>query len=168
MKQFPAHRVTIGIVLMLAALTLLVVAAMAVQPATDLASVAVAADLPPRPPTPTPDALAPAPIEPNPVAPAADAFVILHIPAGHSQLWTVVQWAGVENAWHDVDGWRGHLDDGDGKMKIWWVGPEHYGSGPMRWQVYDGSDGRLRATSDSFMLPARGGERVTIEVELAP
>jgi hypothetical protein len=168
MRKLQTHKVTISIAFMLATLTLLVVAAMAVQPGADLASVAVAADLPPRPPTPTPEALAPAPVEPNPVAPAPDALVILYVADGHSQLWTIVQWAGVENAWHDVDGWRGHLDDGDGKMKIWWVSPEHYGGGPMRWQVYDGSDGRLRATSDPFMLPAQGGERVTVEVELAP
>jgi hypothetical protein len=30
----------------------------------------------------------------------------------------VVQWQDAFGDWHDVDGWRGHLDAGQGQMKI--------------------------------------------------
>lgn len=169
MKRFGPHKLFLGFTISLAAILLLLVATLVVIPATIMpAQAAPTDDLPPRPPTPTPDVPAPAPIEPTPIPPVQGAYIILDVPDGNGQLWTVVQWLDLEGAWHDVDGWRGHLDDGEGKMKIWWVAPEDFGTGTMRWQVYDGPEGRLRATSDPFSLPGGSDEAVHVSVELAP
>jgi hypothetical protein len=84
-------------------------------------------------------------------------------PAG---LWTVVQWQDALGGWHDVEGWRGTLDEGD--KKTWWVDKADYAKGPFRWVVYQGQGGDLLGTSESFYLPSGHGQIVTVEVSLAP
>jgi hypothetical protein len=88
-------------------------------------------------------------------------------------LWTVVQWQDPTGAWHDVEGWRGTLDevrsDEDGAVtgyKTWWVGGEHMGEGPFRWLVYQGKGGWLLATSESFDLPSVDKTTLVVEVPL--
>ena len=83
------------------------------------------------------------------------AYIELRLPTDNINLWTVVQWQDGEGNWHDVESWRGILDEihdhkGD---KIWWVLPGEYGDGPCRWQVYDRAGGKLLATSHAFYLP---------------
>jgi hypothetical protein len=122
-------------------------------------STAQAGTLPP-PPRPT--------LTPTPYAPgSAGTYIELRLPTDNINLWTVVQWQDRVGGWHDVEGWRGVLDDindhkGD---KIWWVLPYSYGDGPCRWEVYDRAGGKLLATSSSFLLP-EANQHVIVEVVL--
>ncbi len=110
---------------------------------------------PPRPTlTPTPQS-------------STGSYIELRVPTDNINLWTVVQWQDGEGNWHDVESWRGILDEihehkGD---KIWWVLPGEYGDGPCRWQVYDRAGGKLLATSHAFYLPT-ANRHVIAEVVL--
>jgi hypothetical protein len=88
-------------------------------------------------------------------------------------LWTGVQWQDPTGAWHDVEGWRGTLDevksDVEGAVtgyKTWWVGGEHMGEGPFRWLVYRSKGGRLLAASESFDLPSVNKATLVVGVPL--
>jgi hypothetical protein len=96
------------------------------------------------------------------------SYIELRLPTDNINLWTVVQWQDSLGGWHDVETWRGILDEinrhkGD---KLWWVYPRDYGKGPFRWQVYQSPGGALLATSSSFNLPAAANQRVIVEVTL--
>ena len=69
-------------------------------------------------------------------------------------LWSVVQWQGVNDTWNDVDGWRGTFDPNN--VVKWWVGYEDLGRGPFRWVVYQGET--VLFISEPFQLPANNGE----------
>ena len=86
------------------------------------------------------------------------------------ELWTVVQWQDPWGYWHDVEGWQGTLDSVDGfeGWKVWWLSADLFGKGPFRWLIYRSHGGWLMAVSDSFVLPQRVGETVTVEVPLTP
>jgi len=83
------------------------------------------------------------------------------------ETWTVVQWQDPAGQWHDVEGWRGTLDDIAGLTgsKLWWVGRADLGRGPFRWRVYDRFGGKLAATSLAFRLPDVSGQRAVITVQ---
>ena len=86
------------------------------------------------------------------------------------ELWTVIQWQDRLRNWHDVEGWRGGLDEivnGEGG-KTWWVARTDLGKGPFRWLVYDRAGGKLLAASQSFNLPSVSGQTVKVQVELEP
>jgi hypothetical protein len=90
-------------------------------------------------------------------------------------LWTVVEWQDARGTWHDVEGWQGGLDEvvtGDGGEfvghKTWWVVKSDLGTGPFRWLVYEGRQGRRLATSVPFNLPDTKGRTVRVEVSLVP
>jgi hypothetical protein len=96
------------------------------------------------------------------------SYIELRLPTDNINLWTVVQWQDAQGGWHDVENWRGILDEinqhkGD---KLWWVYPRDYGKGPFRWQVYQSPGGALLATSHSFNLPGDASQRVIVEVTL--
>ena len=114
----------------------------------------VLADLPPRfTPTPTPTRRS-----------ATGGSIELRVQSDQAGPWTavetVVQWQDGLGDWHDVDGWRGTLDQfyTDGGRKTWWVSERDFGTGPFRWVVYEGDD--TLAVSESFYLPASAGEVV--------
>ena len=66
--------------------------------------------------------------------------------------WTVMQWQDETGGWHDVNGWQGTFDEN--RQVVWWVGPEHFGSGPFRWVVYDSAQREQQlALSKTFNLP---------------
>jgi hypothetical protein len=132
-----------------------------------------AAAMPPRPPRPT----APPP------APSAASYrertlIVLSLllpieipPTVWQPLWTVVQWQDAMGGWHDVEGWRGALDEaafGIGK-KTWVVEDKDLGTGPFIWLVYAHPGGELVAASAMFYLPAKAGDifesRVQVVVE---
>jgi hypothetical protein len=136
------------------------------------------ADLPPRPPTPTPTTRPPK--KPGTGARASEkagAWIELRCrrtdespPLDWPELWTAVQWQDAGGRWHDVEGWRGTLDevaDGVGK-KVWWVAEKDFGTGPFRWTVRPGYGGDLLAASVSFQLPRAAGETIRVEVLLTP
>jgi len=121
---------------------------------------ATAAPPPPRPTlTPTPYAMP---------SRSAGSYIELRVPADNIALWTVVQWRDLQGNWHDVETWRGILDEinnhkGD---KLWWVYPRDYGKGPFRWVIYDRPDGQVLAASRSFNLPAAANLHEIVEVTL--
>lgn len=107
-----------------------------------------------------------APIRPTPLpltTSATGGFIELRVAPLQENLWTKVQWRGVGNAWHDVEGWQGTPDE-TGRVR-WYVGPEHLGQGPFRWMVTDGPDGSLLGVSEPFHLPALARQVVVITVE---
>jgi hypothetical protein len=118
------------------------------------------------PPRPTP--------EPATESGDAGAPLELHLRLSPARLarwqtiWTVIQWQDAVGAWHDVEGWRGSLDqvvNGEGQ-KIWWVYQRDLGTGPFRWLVYDRPGGKLLAKSSSFNLPGVSGQTVAITLDL--
>ena len=86
------------------------------------------------------------------------------------EVWAVVQWQDAWGDWHDVEGWRGTLDEivGAEGRKTWWVYRQDLGKGPFRWLVYDRAGGKLLAASQSFNLPGASGQTVKVQVELEP
>jgi hypothetical protein len=103
------------------------------------------------------------PIASTPSAPAATVGAIaLHAPGAPATAWTVVQWGDPLGGWHDVEGWRGDLDEG--QQKVWWVVGKDFGTGPFRWVVYHQAGGKVWATSRSFTLPAGAGQWVHVNV----
>ncbi len=96
------------------------------------------------------------------------SYIELRVPTDNIGLWTVVQWQDPQGAWHDVETWRGILDEinnhkGD---KLWWVYARDYGKGPFRWVVYDRPGGQVLAASQSFNLPGAPNQHVIVEVTL--
>ncbi len=75
--------------------------------------------------------------------------------------WTVVQWQGVDDNWHDVTGWQGRVRDGQVR---WRVAAKDFGTGPFHWVIYDKMGGIAQAISTSFRLPASDNQTVTVEV----
>jgi hypothetical protein len=133
-------------------------------------------DLPPRPPTATPIP----PQKPGNGARASEhagGWIELHFqhPAQSPsldwpELWAAVQWQDAGGRWHDVEGWRGTLDDGASGVgrKVWWVAERDLGTGPFRWIVLHGNGGDLLAGSESFYLPGTAGETIPVQLLLAP
>jgi hypothetical protein len=114
------------------------------------------ADLPPRP-TRTPVMKKETP---TPETPAGT--LVLNTDPLQDGLWSVVQWQGATGNWHDVEGWRGAVQQG---RTIWWVEQGHWGKTPYRWVVFQQEGGTLLATSDTFSLPG-SGETLVVKVEL--
>ena len=141
----------------------LLVAALLIWPAR-----AVRADLPPRPtPQPAPPEAGLAGVAPIELR---VRFVREEQARRWQELWTVVEWQDAFGGWHDVEGWRGTLDeivDGEGR-KVWWVYQRDLGTGPFRWTVYRSPAGRLLAHSEPFHLPGAAGQTVTVNVALRP
>jgi hypothetical protein len=110
------------------------------------------------------------------------AFIELHteFPATWSwetshwqELWAVVQWQDLSGAWHDVEGWQGTLDGvevGENGavvgLKLWWVAEPDLGTGPFRWRVTYGQEGRLLGTSAPFHLPSAANTTLPVVVSL--
>jgi len=78
------------------------------------------------------------PPRPDTRAPVKGASIELHVEGLGPDMWAVVQWLDGLGEWHDVDGWRGELEE---QRVTWWVSPKHFGDGPFRWVVYRSADG---------------------------
>jgi hypothetical protein len=112
------------------------------------------------PPRPTPTAV------PGAEASSSGAYIELRVPSAPAGLWTGVQWQDGGGDWRAVEGWQGTLDavvDGEGK-KVWWVAQERWGQGPFRWELRQGQDGPVLATSDPFSLPGAANQTVRVQV----
>jgi hypothetical protein len=92
------------------------------------------------------------------------AHIELHVSGAMEGTWTVVQWQDDDGNWHDIEQWWGKLD-ASGRVK-WWVAAKDFGTGPFRWQVTEGRESRVLASSEPFDLPGNGGEMMVIEVPL--
>lgn len=105
---------------------------------------------------------------PTPIARRAGAGIFLHVrclqPVAYETVLTVVQWQDGLGEWHDVDPWRGTLDEvhGDEGIKRWYVAEKDFSTGPFRWVVYN-ETGTL-AASESFYLPSVDREVVHVTV----
>ncbi len=118
---------------------------------------AVGNGLPPRP-TPPP------PPTPLPIV-EKGGFIELQVTPVQADLWTQVQWLAGDGAWYDVDGWGGQLTDNN--KALWYVGPELVGdAASFRWQVYDGKEGSLLATSELFSMPEKPGQLVSVTITI--
>lgn len=123
---------------------------------------AASPSMPPRPSTPTPT-LVPPPTR-SVFTSVSGAFIHIQVVNGNRQTFTMLQWQDGEGNWHDVDGWRGTLEDG--VWKRWWLPSYLFGKGPFRWLVYEHSGGELLAVSRSFDLPTLPGQVVSVLVTL--
>jgi hypothetical protein len=90
-------------------------------------------------------------------------YIELRIQSAPAGLWTVVQWQDRSGFWHDVEGWKGMLDERN--LKVWWVAKPELGKGPFRWLVL--SQNKVVATSETFYLP-HADQTVSVEVSLVP
>jgi len=79
---------------------------------------------------------------------------------------TLVQWQDGLGDWHDIEGWRGTLDEiyTDGGRKTWFVPEQHFGTGPFRWLIYQ--DEKTLATSEPFDMPKTDNQLVRVIVTL--
>lgn len=154
---------------------IMVVGCLALLVALAALSATPAAAVPPRPTMPPPTALPTCQPRVTP-RPGRTLIVLLYalppelLPPGWQTLWTGVQWQDGLGAWHDVEGWRGHLDEevrGVGK-KTWVVADGHLGHGPFRWLVYARQGGEVVAVSRSFYLPSAAGDIYEVRVGLPP
>ena len=78
--------------------------------------------------------------------------------------WTVVEWQGSNETWHQVDRWRGYTLNGRVR---WFVRPADLGKGPFRWVVYEYDGGPLLVSSEQFHLPAVQAATARRQVSLA-
>ena len=118
------------------------------------------------PPRPTP--ATPTPVPPQVYTSPGWAVIELHVQPPQAGQWTVVQWQDAHGGWHDVEGWRGTLDEvsnGVGKKK-WWVARSNFDTGPFRWMIYQNQGGRLLAASQVFRLPPYENAAVVVQVSL--
>lgn len=116
---------------------------------------------------PAATALAELPPRPEPVTVSdvetiiVGAEIQLVVPEEYAGAYTVVQWQDGLGDWHDVEGWRGELDN-NGLTKTWWLASEHFGTGPFRWQVFTEIDGDLLATTADFTMPEQARQRLIL------
>jgi hypothetical protein len=110
------------------------------------------------PPRPTPTVV--------PAIPVGGATIRLHTSSSVPEAWTTIEWQNELGDWYEVDGWRGHLDEGNADTKTWWVDPDNFGQGPFRWLVYTGQDGTQLAVSDPFDLPTHNRQVISVAIEL--
>ncbi len=93
------------------------------------------------------------------------ATIELHVQDAPADAWTVVQWQDSAGGWHDVEGWRGMLDEGGAKR--WWVASKEFNTGPFRWIVTQGPDGGELAASDPFTLPGSARQILLVSLSVA-
>lgn len=118
--------------------------------------------LPPRdPPTATPGPKDKDKDAQKPVG----AYIELQVQSPQAGLLSVVQWQDSAGGWHDVEGWRGPLAEGN---RQWWVAVRDFGAGPFRWSITKGSGGRWVGVSQTFHLPTRANETLWVTVLLIP
>lgn len=101
----------------------------------------------------------------TPQTDSGGALIYLHVPTPPSDLQTVVQWQDGLGNWHDIEGWRGTLNQAN--FIVWWVAPHDLGAVWYRWQVYT-ADGRITTHSDAFSLPTQPNQNLHILVTLTP
>lgn len=107
-------------------------------------------------------ALPPRPDPPSTPDPNAGAGIALSVSGLTSPYFAVVQWQDGLGGWHDVDGWRGEVQD---HYVLWYVSSVLFGKGPFRWVVYRGEE--TLGISEAFDMPSAANAlvRVTVTVK---
>ena len=119
------------------------------------------AALPPRPPVP-----GPSPSDEDRQEEPIGATIELQSSWRGADGWAVVQWQDNAGGWHDVEGWRGHLDAGGGQR--WWVAAKDFGAGSFRWVVSQEPGSEQLTASDPFILPDAANQTLQIAASLPP
>lgn len=132
----------------------------------------------PWPAPPPALALPPRPEPPPTAEPVQGGAIELRVQSAQAVEWaavvTLVQWQDGLGGWHDVDGWRGTLDQlfADGGRKTWFVSKDLFGKQPFRWVIYQdegaGAQPKTLGTSDPFTMPGHNGEVVRVIVDIKP
>lgn len=125
------------------------------------APVLVLADLPPRPPhvsQPVPGAGVTVTTQEGLIG---GGYIRLTVSPAQSKLWSVVQWQDAGGNWHDVEAWRGVIDQ---SQQMWWVAEKDFGTGPFRWVIYRDSGGEILAQSQQFFLPAANNQLIDVVI----
>lgn len=96
---------------------------------------------------------------PTPATPALDevAVLMLYVSGASDNAQAIVEWQDGLGGWHPVGGWSGPLDAG-WHGAAWAVLPANFGQGPFRWRVFRLGDETFAAATQSFWLPAAGGD----------
>ncbi|MBN1935845.1 MAG: hypothetical protein JW934_14340 [Anaerolineae bacterium] len=117
-----------------------------------LLSAPVVAELPIRPDdTPTP----------KPTRELRGGAIELSVTGAAEPVYAIVQWQDGLGGWHDVDGWRGEVEN---NRVLWFVPEDMFGDGPFRWVLYNEQE--IWATSDPFSLPTFSGQIVRVSIGL--
>lgn len=93
------------------------------------------------------------------------AYIELQTQLTAAGAWSVIQWQDSAGNWHDVEGWRGPLAEGN---RRWWVAAKDFGAGPFRWALTQGPGGSLLGVSAPFNLPAQANQTLFVSVGPAP
>ncbi|MCK6624301.1 MAG: hypothetical protein L6R45_03905 [Anaerolineae bacterium] len=89
------------------------------------------------------------------------AYIELQTQLAAAGAWSVVQWQDSAGNWHDVEGWRGPLAEGN---RRWWVAAKDFGTGPFRWALTQGPGGPQLSVSAPFNLPAQANQTLFVSV----
>ena len=141
--------------------------------------------LPPLSPTGTPT---PAPAQTPPPTAGADGWpeeginIVLQVAFSPNWPWDevhwqeleiTVQWQAADGQWHDVQGWKGTLNQvitGEEEqvigIKSWWVGEAASGAGYFRWLVNRCVGCAPLAASEPFYLPSYQSVTLRVDVSL--
>jgi len=151
------HKIKIYLMLMMAAIW----AMLMVPVAPSVAQGEPTLTPPPnRPPLPSPY---PGDTEGDDQGPAG-AYIELLIQPAHPGLWSVVQWQDNTGNWHDVEGWRGTVDQRG--YRNWWVEAKDFGKGPFRWIVTRRPGAPPMAISEQFYLPTVARNNVLVVISM--
>ena len=101
--------------------------------------------------TPSPDNSADSKADAPSRAGDRGSMIVLQSSSADGDDWVTVEWLAGDGNWYEVNGWRGHINNGE---IIWWVSKENLGQGLFRWVVYDNdSQQQVHSVSDPFSLP---------------
>lgn len=108
-------------------------------------------------------ALPPRPDPPSTSDPNVGAGIELSVSGVASPYYAIVQWQDGLGDWHNVDSWRGEVEN---DRVIWYVSPDLFGKGPFCWVVY--RDQETLGISESFTMPLAANTLVRVTVAVTP
>ena len=88
---------------------------------------------------------------------------MLSVSGATSPYHAVVQWQDGLGGWHNIDGWRGEVEN---DRVLWYVSPDQFGQGPFRWMVYGETD--TLGVSEPFDMPSGANTLVHVSVTASP
>lgn len=96
-------------------------------------------------------------------SPSEGGMITLQSASADADDWVVIEWQAGDGTWIQVDGWRGHINNGE---ISWWVGSDNLGEGPFRWVIYrNESEAEQLKVSEPFSLPDSENSAKTFVLE---
>jgi hypothetical protein len=123
--------------------------------------------LPPRgqpPPSDSPDQPQPQKTDKQSDSGPLGTHIELQTQPAAAGLWSVIQWQDHQGDWHNVEGWRGTVNERGAQR--WWVDQKDFATGPFRWAVMFGENGAVISTSQVFDLPAGADQTLLVVVPI--